>query len=93
MQILFAFFIFLGTASAHPHEVGQINHGPSLENYQIEIDFTNNGTAKIEHGKTIQLANKNPSKNSIKKDSSVQLKTIVKMKIKKGNKGSILKIK
>jgi len=33
-------FLCLGTASAHPHKSGQSDHGPSLENYLTELDFT-----------------------------------------------------
>ena len=39
-SILCLLFIFSVTASAHPHKAGKINHGPSLENYQIELSFS-----------------------------------------------------
>ena len=91
VQILFALLIFVGNASTHPHELGQMKHGPSLEKYQIKIDFTNAGTARIQPSKSIQLADKNRSKNSAKKDASVTVKTTDKIKIKKEHKG--LKIK
>ncbi|SVD39756.1 uncharacterized protein METZ01_LOCUS392610, partial [marine metagenome] len=33
---LFSLVIFIGTAGAHPHELGEMDHGQSLESYQIE---------------------------------------------------------
>ena len=35
-------FVFSVTAGAHPHKSGEMHHGPSLENYQIEMDFSSN---------------------------------------------------
>ena len=40
--ILCSLFIFSITAAAHPHKLGEMNHGPSLEAYQIELDFSSN---------------------------------------------------
>jgi hypothetical protein len=33
-------FIFSLTAIAHPHKSGTMNHGLSLENYQIKLSFS-----------------------------------------------------
>jgi len=35
-------FIFSVNANAHPHKPGVIHHGPSLESYKIEFDFSSN---------------------------------------------------
>ena len=37
--ILFSFVVYSETAGAHPHELGKMDHGQSLENYMLELDF------------------------------------------------------
>ena len=54
----FSFFIFSGTAGAHPHELGKMNHGPSLESYQVQLDFTIGGSANRQHDQNITIAKK-----------------------------------
>ena len=63
---LFSLVIFPGTASAHPHELGNIDHGQSLESYQIELDFTTDDLTKDRHNLDITLAKKDSIANSIK---------------------------
>ena len=83
--VLFSLVIFSGTAGAHPHELGKMDHGPSLENYQIDLDFTTGDTTKSRHDPDITLAKKDQNKNSNKIDKSVRTKKIDKLeKIKEG---------
>lgn len=78
--VLFSLVIFSGTASAHPHELGKMNHGPSLEDYQIGLDFTKSSTTKSWHDPDITLAKKNQSENRRKSDKSVRAKKLDKLK-------------
>ena len=82
--VLFSLVIFSGTAGAHPHELGKMDHGPSLENYQIDLDFTTGDTTKSRHDPDITLAKKDQSEDGRKIDQSVRTKKIDKLeKIKK----------
>ena len=78
--VLFSLVIFSGTASAHPHELGKMDHGPSLEDYQIGLDFTKSSTTKSWHDPDITLAKKNQSENRRKSDKSVRAKKLEKLK-------------
>ena len=78
--VLFSLVIFSGTAGAHPHELGKMDHGPSLENYQIDLDFTTAGTAKSWRDPDITLAKKDQSENRRKSDKSVRAKKLDKLK-------------
>ena len=78
--VLFSLVIFSGTASAHPHELGKMDHGPSLEDYQIGLDFTKSSTTKSWHDPDITLAKKNQSENRRKSDKSVRAKKLDKLK-------------
>ena len=78
--VLFSLVIFSGTASAHPHELGKMNHGPSLEDYQIGLDFTKSSTTKSWHDPDITLAKKDQSENRRKSDKSVRAKKLDKLK-------------
>jgi len=78
--VLFSIVIFSGTAGAHPHELGKMGHGPSLENYQIDLDFTTVGTAKSWRDPDITLAKKDQIENGSKKDKNVANKKLNKKK-------------
>ena len=71
--INFSLFIFLVTANAHPHKSGEMNHGPSLENYQIELSFSTKYLMPSGSKSNINIANKRdlgtkPVKNKITLD-------------------------
>ena len=57
--ILCSLFIFSVTASAHPHKAGKINHGPSLENYQIELSFSTEHLIPDGSKPNVKIATKN----------------------------------
>ena len=59
------FFIFLGTASAHPHKSGQSDHGPSLENYLTELDFTIGNVIKEQKKQIIVFSKHGKNKKSM----------------------------
>ena len=80
--VLFSLVIFSGTASAHPHELGKMDHGPSLEDYQIGLDFTKSSTTKSWHDPDITLAKKDQIENGSKKDKNVANKKLNKKKVK-----------
>ena len=84
--VLFSLVIFSGTASAHPHELGKMDHGPSLEDYQIGLDFTKSSTTKSWHDPDITLAKKDQSENRRKSDKSVRAKKLDKLKKQKNTK-------
>ena len=52
-------FIFSVAVSAHPHKSGEMNHGPSLENYQIELSFSTKYLMPDGSKPNINIANKN----------------------------------
>ena len=56
--INFSLFIFLVMANAHPHKSGEMNHGPSLENYQIELSFSTKYLMPNGSKSNINIANK-----------------------------------
>ena len=58
-SILCLLFIFSVTASAHPHKAGKINHGPSLENYQIELSFSTEHLMPDGSKSNVKVATKN----------------------------------
>ena len=58
-------FIFLGTASAHPHKSGQSDHGPSLESYLTELDFTISNVIKEQKKKIIVFSKHSKSEKDI----------------------------
>ena len=71
--INFSLFIFLVMANAHPHKSGEMNHGPSLENYQIELSFSTKYLMPNGSKSNINIANKRdlgtkPVKNKITLD-------------------------
>ena len=58
-------FIFSVNADAHPHKSGVIHHGPSLESYQIEFDFSSNHWVQDDPGSNIKVAKKNKNDKAI----------------------------
>ena len=58
-------FLCLGTASAHPHKSGQSDHGPSLENYLIDLDFTIDNIVKEQKKKIIIFSKHGKNKKSM----------------------------
>ena len=58
-------FVFLVTADAHPHKSGVIHHGPSLESYQIKLDFSSNHWVQDDPGSKIKVAKKNKNDKAI----------------------------
>ena len=69
-------FVFSITADAHPHKLGEMNHGPSLESYQIELDFSAKRMMPDRSTSNIKLADKN------KDNKQVSVKEFNKTKVK-----------
>ena len=63
--VSFSLFIFSVTANAHPHKSGVIHHGPSLESYQIELDFSSSRWVHDNPSANIKLAKKNKNDKAI----------------------------
>ena len=63
--VSFSLFIFSVTANAHPHKSGVIHHGPSLESYQIELDFSSNHWVQADPDSKIKVAKKNKNDKAI----------------------------
>ena len=63
--VSFSLFIFSVTADAHPHKSSVIHHGPSLESYQIELDFSSNRWVQDDPGANIKVAKKNKNDKAI----------------------------
>ena len=58
-------FVFSITADAHPHKPGEMNHGPSLESYQIELDFSAEHMMPDRSTSNIKLADKNQDNKKV----------------------------
>ena len=58
-------FVLSVTADAHPHKSGVIHHGPSLESYQIELDFSSNHWVQDDPGSNIKVAENNKNDKGI----------------------------
>ena len=71
-------FVFSITADAHPHKLGEMNHGPSLESYQIELDFSSNRWVQDDPGTNIKVAKKNKNDKAITGTKPNKNKTIQK---------------
>ena len=71
-------FVFSVTADAHPHKSGVIHHGPSLESYQIELDFSSNRLVHDDTGTNIKVAEKNKNHKAITGTKPNKSKTIQK---------------
>ena len=84
-------FVFSVTAGAHPHKSGEMHHGPSLENYQIEMDFSANNLIPDGSTSKIKIAVKNKAnkaKSVTKKIKIKPFKKTIKYKNNKKNKAS-----
>ena len=79
--LFFSLVISKGNADAHPHKLGNLNHGPSLESYLTGLDFTIDDSTKGKHAPNIEIARKN--KASIKKQTGAHNEKFDKKKIKK----------
>ena len=71
-------FVFSVNAHAHPHKSGVIHHGPSLESYQIEVDFSSNRLVQDDSGANIKVAKKNKNDKAITGTKPNKSKTIQK---------------
>ena len=71
-------FVFSVNADAHPHKSGVIHHGPSLESYQIEVDFSSNRLVQDDSGANIKVAKKNKNDKAITDRKQNKSKTIQK---------------
>ena len=71
-------FVLSVTADAHPHKSGVIHHGPSLESYQIELDFSSNRLVQDDPGANIKVAKKNKNDKAITGTKPNKSKTIQK---------------
>jgi len=68
LQVSISFMLlicFFSNADAHPHKSGVIHHGPSLESYQIELDFSSNHWVQDDPGSNIKVAKKNKNDKAI----------------------------
>ena len=82
-------FVFSVTADAHPHKSGVIHHGPSLESYQIELDFSSNHWVQDDSGSKIKVAKKNNNDKAITGTKPNKNKTTQKsQRIRKQQKGT-----
>ena len=57
--VLCPLFVLSVPANAHPHKSGVIHHGPSLESYQSELDFSSNYWVQDDSDSNIKVAKKN----------------------------------
>jgi len=71
-------FVFSVTAGAHPHKSGEMHHGPSLENYQIEMDFSSNNLLQDGSISNIKIAVKNKANKAKSVTKKIKNKTIQK---------------
>jgi len=71
-------FIFSVIADAHPHELGEMNHGPALESYQIELDFSANHLVRDGSIQNIKIAGKNKSDKKVTEKKPSKSKTMQK---------------
>ena len=67
-------FVFSITADAHPHKLGEMNHGPSLESYQIELDFSSNHWVQDDPGSNINVAKNNKNDKAITGKKEMKIK-------------------
>jgi len=71
-------FVFSVNADAHPHKPSVIHHGPSLESYHIELDFSSNRLVQDDPGANIKVAKKNKNDKAITGTKPNKSKTIQK---------------
>ena len=79
-------FVLSVTAGAHPHKSGEIHHGPSLESYQIELDFSSNHWVHDDPGTKIKVAEKNKNDKAITRTKEMKIKPHRKTNKHKNNK-------
>ncbi len=72
--VSYSLFIFSVTADAHPHKSGVIHHGPSLESYQIELDFSSNHWVQDDPGSNIKVAKNNNNDKVITSTKKIKIK-------------------
>lgn len=77
-------FVFSVTVDAHPHKSSLINHGPSLESYQIELDFSSNHLIHGGATSNIKIADKKKT-NKVKSETK-KIKTYKKISKNKNKK-------
>jgi hypothetical protein len=75
-------FLLLEIASAHPHKSGQSDHGPSLENYLIKLDFTTGDVIKKQKKQIIVFSKHGKSEKKIAIKNTNQLNKILRVKQK-----------
>ena len=80
--IPYLLFLFFGTASAHPHKSGQSDHGPSLENYLTNLDFTTGNVIKEQKKQIIVFSKHGKSEKKIAIKNTNQLNKILRVKQK-----------
>ena len=78
--VSYSLFVFSVTADAHPHKSSVIHHGPSLESYQIELDFSSNHWVQDDPGSKIKVAKKNKNDKAITGTKPNKSKTMQKSK-------------
>ena len=71
-------FVFSVNADAHPHKSGEMHHGPSLENYQIEMNFSASHLTQDDSTPNIKLAAKNETNKAKSETKQIKSKTIQK---------------
>ena len=74
----YSLFVFSVNANAHPHKSSVIHHGPSLESYQIEFDFSSNHWVQDDPGSNIKVAKKNKNDKAITRTKQNKSKTMQK---------------
>ena len=85
--VSYSLFVFSVTTDAHPHKSSVIHHGPSLESYQIELDFSSNHWVQDDPGSKIKVAKNNKNDKAITGTKPNKSKTIQKsQRIKKTTK-------
>ena len=70
--------VFSVTAGAHPHKSGEMHHGPSLENCQIEINFSASHLTQDGSTPNIKLVAKNEANKAKSETKQIKSKTIQK---------------
>jgi len=84
--VSYSLFVFSVTADAHPHKSSVIHHGPSLESYQIELDFSSNHWVQDDPGSKINVAKKNKNDKAITGTKKIKIKPHRKTNKYKNNK-------
>ena len=83
---LCSLFIFAKNTDAHPHKLGEINHGQSLETYNIKIDISDKQNTSDQTIPNIKLADKDKkelSEKELNKTKIAQKNNQIKIQQKK----------